>query len=31
LVSEPEAIGFYERIGMERIDRAFFHNRADRD
>jgi hypothetical protein len=31
LVSELEAVGFYERIGMERLDRAFFHNRRDSD
>jgi GNAT superfamily N-acetyltransferase len=31
LVSELEAVGFYERIGMERFDRAFFHNRRDSD
>ena len=30
LISEPEAIGFYERIGMERQDRAFFRTRLDR-
>ena len=30
LISEPDAIGFYGRIGMERIDRAFFHDRSDR-
>ena len=30
LVSEPEAVGFYERIGMTRMDRGFFHERSDR-
>jgi GNAT superfamily N-acetyltransferase len=30
LISEPEAVGFYERVGMARIDRAFFHDRTDR-
>ena len=30
LISEPEAVGFYERIGMTRFDRAFFHDRTDR-
>jgi GNAT superfamily N-acetyltransferase len=30
LISEPPAIGFYERIGMERLDSAFFSTRADR-
>ena len=30
LISEPEAIDFYKRIGMDRIDRAFFHDRTDR-
>ena len=30
LISEPGAIGFYERVGLERIDSAFFHARTDR-
>ncbi|HWA19689.1 MAG TPA: GNAT family N-acetyltransferase, partial [Devosia sp.] len=30
LISEEEAVGFYTRIGMERIDRAFFITREDR-
>jgi GNAT superfamily N-acetyltransferase len=30
LISEPEAVGFYERIGMERLDRAFYGDRQDR-
>ena len=30
LLSEPGALGFYERIGMERLDGAFFRTRADR-
>lgn len=30
LISEPDAVGFYQRIGMEQIDRAFFLTRADR-
>ena len=30
LISEAEAVGFYQRIGMEQIDRAFFLTRADR-
>lgn len=30
LISEADAVGFYERIGMERIDRAFFLARSDR-
>ncbi len=29
LISEEEAIGFYTRIGMERIDRAFYLMRTD--
>ncbi len=31
LISEADAVGFYERIGMERVDRAFFLTRDDRD
>jgi GNAT superfamily N-acetyltransferase len=31
LISEEEAVGFYSRIGMERMDRAFFITREDRD
>ena len=30
LVSEPGAIGFYERIGMQRQDTGFFRTRLDR-
>ena len=30
LVSETGALGFYQRIGMERLDSAFFRTRADR-
>ena len=30
LISEPGAIGFYERLGMERQDSAFFRTRLDR-
>ena len=30
LISEPGAVGFYERIGMERQDAAFFRARVDR-
>ena len=30
LISEPNAIGFYERIGLERQDSAFFRTRLDR-
>ncbi len=30
LISEPGAVGFYQRIGMEQIDTAFFLTRADR-
>jgi GNAT superfamily N-acetyltransferase len=29
LVSEPGALGFYERAGMERTPSAFFRTRAD--
>lgn len=29
LVSEPDAIGFYHRLGMDRMDRAFFWPRTD--
>jgi GNAT superfamily N-acetyltransferase len=30
LISEAEAVGFYQHIGMEQIDTAFFLTRADR-
>ncbi len=30
LISEPGAVGFYERVGMERQDSAFFRTRLDR-
>ena len=30
LISEPDAVGFYRRIGMEQIDTAFFLTRPDR-
>ncbi len=30
LISEPGAVGFYQRIGMEQIDTAFFLTREDR-
>ncbi len=30
LISEPDAVGFYQRVGMEQVDRAFFLTRADR-
>ena len=30
LISEPAAVGFYERIGLERQDSAFFRTRLDR-
>ena len=30
LAAEPEAVAFYERTGMERLDAAFFHARSDR-
>ncbi len=30
LISEPAAVGFYERIGFERQDSAFFRTRLDR-
>lgn len=30
LISEPDAVGFYRRIGMEQIERAFFLTREDR-
>jgi ribosomal protein S18 acetylase RimI-like enzyme len=30
LVSEPTAVGFYERLGMEREDTAFWRARLDR-
>ena len=30
LISEEEAIGFYTRIGMQRLDRAFYLDRTDR-
>lgn len=30
LISEPSAVGFYERIGLERQDSAFFRTRLDR-
>ncbi len=30
LISEPTAVGFYEHIGMERVDTAFFLAREDR-
>jgi len=30
LISEAEAVGFYERVGLTRQDSAFFRTRADR-
>jgi hypothetical protein len=30
LVSEPTAVGFYERLGMEHEDTAFWRARLDR-
>ena len=30
LVSEPDAVGFYERTGMQRVPAAYFHPRTDR-
>jgi GNAT superfamily N-acetyltransferase len=30
LISEPEAIGFYEKAGLARLDSAFFRTRTDR-
>lgn len=30
LVSEPNALGFYERVGMTRLDSGFFRPREDR-
>jgi GNAT superfamily N-acetyltransferase len=30
LIAEPEAVGFYERIGMTRYENAFAHMRKDR-
>lgn len=30
LFSEPEALGFYERAGLTRLDNGFFRTRADR-
>lgn len=30
LISESDAVGFYQRVGMEQIDKAFFLTRADR-
>jgi GNAT superfamily N-acetyltransferase len=30
LASEPEAVGFYERTGMDRVTHAFFRPRTDR-
>lgn len=30
LAAEPEAVAFYERIGMDRVQHAFFHPRTDR-
>jgi GNAT superfamily N-acetyltransferase len=30
LAAEPEAVAFYKRIGMDRVQHAFFHPRTDR-
>lgn len=30
LVSEPEAVGFYEKAGLSRFAHAFYHPRTDR-
>jgi GNAT superfamily N-acetyltransferase len=30
LVAEPEAVGFYQRIGLERLDTGFFRHRIER-
>lgn len=30
LISEPEAVGFYERVGMVPMPRAYVHARTDR-
>jgi GNAT superfamily N-acetyltransferase len=30
LISEPDALGFYQRIGMQRLDSAFILARTDR-
>jgi GNAT superfamily N-acetyltransferase len=30
LAAEPEAVGFYERVGMERVTDAYFHPRTNR-
>ena len=30
LFSEPEALGFYEKVGLTRLDNGFFRTRADR-
>lgn len=30
LFSEPEALGFYEKAGLTRLDNGFFRTRADR-
>lgn len=29
LISEPEAVGFYERVGMQPMPRAYIHARTD--
>jgi ribosomal protein S18 acetylase RimI-like enzyme len=29
LAAEPQAVGFYERIGMQRLKAGFFHPRTD--
>jgi GNAT superfamily N-acetyltransferase len=31
LFSEPEALGFYEKAGLSRLDSGFFRMRADRN
>ena len=31
LISEPNAVGFYERVGLTRLDSAFFRTRLDRE
>lgn len=29
LAAEPEAVAFYERVGMQRLEAGFFHPRTD--
>jgi GNAT superfamily N-acetyltransferase len=31
LISEPEALGFYEKAGLTRLDNGFFRTRLDRN